>query len=243
MNHDMWPRQSLKSVCCVGLCYDAGGRCCYLVSLWDGVLQLARSGLHAVGVVHSLSWRWSRSQDSVLEGLCSSSQAPLLLLLLGRKNCFLILQSPLHYELILERAERPEEKEHNRACLPMTCCCQIPWIINLLIWCQWSTRGRNLLSHFNKDWGMHMAAIEADTEQSDLTASWARPPHFNWVDADLTLASKRGLWYSCFVNTKGRCAHKRCMDQPHISQCTLQQRPATQTRLKECSKKNKSLST
>lgn len=112
MNHHMWPRQSLQSMCCVALCHDAGGRSRYLVSLRDGVLQLARSGLHAVCVVRSLSWRRSRSKDPVLEGLCSCSQAPLLLLL-GRKNCFLILQSPLHYELILERAERPKKMKQS----------------------------------------------------------------------------------------------------------------------------------
>lgn len=74
----------------------------YLVSLGDGVLD-AGGGLHVVR--HSLihSWGRSRGQDTVLERLCAASEAPLL----GRKNCFLILQSPLHYELILVRAQRP----------------------------------------------------------------------------------------------------------------------------------------
>lgn len=56
----------------------------------------------------------------MLEGLCTSSQAPLLLLL-GRKNCFLILQSPLHYELILERAERPEGGEATQSSFTNGC--------------------------------------------------------------------------------------------------------------------------
>lgn len=79
----------------------------YLVSLGDGVLD-ACCGLHVVrhGLIHS--WGWSRGQDTMLESLRVASEAPLL----GRKNRFLILQSPLHYELILTRAERPGNKEH-----------------------------------------------------------------------------------------------------------------------------------
>lgn len=73
-----------------------------LVSLGDGVLD-ACCGLHVVshGLIHS--WGWSRGQDTMLESLRVAREAPLL----GRKNRFLILQSPLHYELILVRAERP----------------------------------------------------------------------------------------------------------------------------------------
>lgn len=73
-----------------------------LVSLWDRVLD-ASCGLHVVryGLIHS--WGWSWGQDTMLESLCVASEAALL----GRKNRFLILQSPLHYELILVRAERP----------------------------------------------------------------------------------------------------------------------------------------
>lgn len=79
----------------------------YLVSLGDGVLD-ACCGLHVVrhGLIHS--WGWSRGQDTMLESLGVASEAPLL----GRKNRFLILQSPLHYELILVRAERPGDTEH-----------------------------------------------------------------------------------------------------------------------------------
>lgn len=79
----------------------------YLVSLGDGVLDTC-CRLHVVrhGLIHS--WGWSRGQDTMLESLSVASEAPLL----GRKNRFLILQSPLHYELILIRAERPGDKEH-----------------------------------------------------------------------------------------------------------------------------------
>lgn len=79
----------------------------YLESLGDGVLD-ACCGLHVFGhgLIHSRSW--SRGQDAMLESLCVASEAPLL----GRKNRFLILQSPLHYELILERAERPGSRKH-----------------------------------------------------------------------------------------------------------------------------------
>lgn len=79
----------------------------YLVSLGDGVLD-ACCGLHVVGysLIHCRGW--SRGQDTMLESLCVASEAPLL----GRKNRFLILQSPLHCELILVRAERPGYEEH-----------------------------------------------------------------------------------------------------------------------------------
>ena len=79
----------------------------YLVSLGDGVLD-ACCGLHVVGhcLIHSRGR--GRCQDPMLESLRVASEAPLL----GRKNRFLILQSPLHYELILVRAERPADKKH-----------------------------------------------------------------------------------------------------------------------------------
>lgn len=79
----------------------------YLVSLGDGVLD-ACCGLHVVrhGLIHRRGR--SRGQDAMLENLRVASEAPLL----GRKNRFLILQSPLHYELILGGAERPADKEH-----------------------------------------------------------------------------------------------------------------------------------
>lgn len=73
-----------------------------LVSLGDGVLD-ACCGLHVVGhgLIHS--WSRGRGQDTMLESLRVASEAPLL----GRKNRFLILQTALHYELILVRAARP----------------------------------------------------------------------------------------------------------------------------------------
>lgn len=79
----------------------------YLVSLGDRVLDTC-CGLHAVrnGFIHSRGG--SRGQDSMLKRFRVASEAPLL----GRKNCFLILQSPLHYELILGRAKRPGDEEH-----------------------------------------------------------------------------------------------------------------------------------
>ena len=87
----------------------------YLVSLWDGVLD-ACCGLHVVrhGLIHS--WGWGRGQDTMLESLGVASEAPLL----GRKNRFLILQSPLHYELILVRAERPGNTESSARVLFIT---------------------------------------------------------------------------------------------------------------------------
>lgn len=77
--------------------------CGDLVTLRDGVLH-SRRGLHTVGhsLINSRS-RGSGGQDAMLEGLGVPRKAPLL----GRKNRFLILQSPLHYELILVRTARP----------------------------------------------------------------------------------------------------------------------------------------
>lgn len=74
-----------------------------LVSLRDGVLNTG-CGLHAVrhSFINSRGWG-SRGKDAVLESLSVTSKAPLL----GRKNSFLILQTPLHYELILVRTVRP----------------------------------------------------------------------------------------------------------------------------------------
>lgn len=79
----------------------------YLVSLGDRVLDTC-CWLHVVrdGFIHGGGR--SRGQDAMLKRLRVASEAPLL----GRKNCFLILQSPLHYELILVRAQRPADKEH-----------------------------------------------------------------------------------------------------------------------------------
>lgn len=79
----------------------------YLVSLGDRVLDTC-CWLHVVrnGFIHGRGR--SRGQDTMLKRLRVASEAPLL----GRKNCFLILQSPLHYELILVRAERPADEEH-----------------------------------------------------------------------------------------------------------------------------------
>lgn len=79
------------------------GYCRNLVSLRDGVLD-AGCGLHVVRHSFINSWsRGSRGKDTMLESLRVTSKASLL----GRKNRFLILQSPLHYELILVRTVRP----------------------------------------------------------------------------------------------------------------------------------------
>lgn len=80
----------------------------YLIPLGNRVLD-ACCGLH--GIRHGLIHSWGRSwgQDTMLESLRVASKASLL----GRKNRFLILQSPLHYELILMRAEGPGNKEQH----------------------------------------------------------------------------------------------------------------------------------
>lgn len=76
---------------------------CYLVSRGDGVLG-ASCGLHVVGQGFIHSWSsGGGGQHAMLERLRVASEPPLL----RRKNRVLILQTPLHYELMLVRAARP----------------------------------------------------------------------------------------------------------------------------------------
>lgn len=78
----------------------------YLVSLGHRVLD-ACIGLHVVS--HSLIHCWCWGQNPVLEALSASWEPTLL----RRKDRFLILQTALHYELIVRGAPRPAGRATN----------------------------------------------------------------------------------------------------------------------------------
>lgn len=83
-------------------------RCCvYLVALGYRVLD-GRGWWHVIA--HTLVHRWRWSQNPVLEALCGSREPPLL----RHKARVLIIQTPLHSELIVGGTQRPEGGTKNK---------------------------------------------------------------------------------------------------------------------------------